>query len=647
MKNVCFITNELYPFKPGGIGRLMYNFAVQNREHPTNKCRFFFLIPATEISDTNEIASYFQQQDLGTVVVTPTTFAFLSAQEHKLFSQLETTGYSKNVFMRKSLEYYNGLLYLEAKYQLQLDIIEFPDYGAWGFSSIHAKHAGLAFKNSILSVRLHSTEGLIHQAEPFYHPKAYAEKSFHALEQQSIALADLVVSHLEIITQINQDFYQFDATWRAKVVHEFPPIFLETEEITPKQDNSSSKTENFVFSSRLQPFKRPDLFIKAAVIFLSQNLDYTGKFYLVAYGWDYKYIKWLKNLVVPEYKEQIVFILNPEAGLRNALISQAIVVIPSNYESLCLFAYESALRNNKIILNQNCAAFGQANYWQAGNNCLQFDGSAEALATTYAQALKFSTAKTQALPTSTCYWHQETTYKQLPKLKTCKGKMTIIAYGFSSLAQVNFHLSALASLLTNPDIKIALILNQTYKTAYIDNFNPQVAIHYCAWNTPNPNYIRQFLSNLNSDYISFLLPNMQVQAEFYTLALKALQQQPYLSIVTAHTRMLTTADTENMDWQAGNRDDYAATGKIKLALGTAPKLANTDLDLISNCSCLRLSELDLNNIQEQAADYFLALLLNTMLRDNEITLVIPKILITEIAVTNEFLQLDNVLDSIN
>ena len=43
-RTLCLVTNELYPLSAGGIGRLMYNFAVQNRDSggPVN---LHFLVP--------------------------------------------------------------------------------------------------------------------------------------------------------------------------------------------------------------------------------------------------------------------------------------------------------------------------------------------------------------------------------------------------------------------------------------------------------------------------------------------------------------------------------------------------------------------------------------------------------------------------
>jgi glycosyltransferase involved in cell wall biosynthesis len=402
--NICFITNELHPFAPGGIGRLMYNFAVQNRDRKTNRRNFYFLISSLDLPNYEMLAEYFEEHDLGTVIATPTEFSYLGEQESRLFHCIPNE-YSGPSFVRKSIEYYNGLLYLEARYGIQLDLIEFPDYGGLGFATLAAKHAGLAFRNTMITVRLHSTGGIIHDAEPFYHRKGKGELSFFELERQCLEQAELVVSHLPVITTANQNFYSFKSTWQKKVIHEFPPIFLEGDEIFDSKADEA--TRDFIFSSRLQPFKRPDLFIKAAVIFLDCNPIYEGRFYVVSYGWDKAYINWLQNLVPKQYKDCIHFIFNAEASLRNKLLQNSIVVIPSNYESLCLFAYESALRGNKLILNRQCLAFGEAPYWQEGENCLKFDGTADDLARAYERALISPQPTPKPLPESLCYWHQE------------------------------------------------------------------------------------------------------------------------------------------------------------------------------------------------------------------------------------------------
>jgi len=644
MMNVCFITNELYPFKAGGIGRLMYNFAVQNRQHPTQKHNFYFLVPNSEIygKELENLIQFFSENDLGTVVATPAEFSYLNVIDKHLFISLQDN-YGKEGFIKKSIGYYNGLLHLESKYGIQLDIIEFPDCSAWGFTTINAKKAGLAFQNACISVRLHSTQGVIYHAEPFCHGKGMGQCTIFELERQCIEHADLVVSHLPVITDFNQEIYQFDNHWRNNVVHEFPPIFLDKKELISLKKQAPA--QNFVFSSRLQPFKRPDLFIKAAVIFLDRHLNYEGQFYIASYGWDQRYIKWLQDLVPNRHKEKIEFFFEAKAEIRNKLLQSSIIVIPSNYESLCVFAYESVLRGRKLILNRECLAFGNVDYWQENQNCLKFDGSIENLVEVYEQALETNTPIAKPLPKSECYWHLDS----LPSIKIeerkKQGKLIIIAYGFTSLAQVNEKLLALSEILINPDFELHLILSHDYQHAFILALPQNVIIHYYSWSEPNPNYIKGLLKTIQTDYLSFLPSHNLVKPEFYLLAKEALDKYDDFSIVTSHTRALKQEDIDSPLWQEANRDDYGGLGYTKLSVGGAESLIGFDLHIVSPCSCVRFEAIDLNSIYEESADFFLPLLMNNVITKRDKVLVIPKTLIVEHPHAKAFLEEATVLAS--
>src|ERR1700722_3050900 len=93
---------------------------------------------------------------------------------------------------------------------------------------------------------------------------------------------------------------------------------------------------NFLFSARLQPFKRPDLFIRAAVRFLDEHQDADNLFQVSSYGWDDNYIDWLKRLVPERWERSILFLEGPTQRERADLILDNILVIPSDFESCCL-----------------------------------------------------------------------------------------------------------------------------------------------------------------------------------------------------------------------------------------------------------------------------------------------------------------------
>lgn len=371
---ICFVTNELYPLGPGGIGRMLYNFARHN-ERMNAPAELFYLVAPELVSNGSDFARL--DDALGehaTVMVAPRLtdipYAFAGVLE-----RAASHPWSLEQLLATSYSYYVGLLEAERAAGGPFDIIEFPDFGGWGFASIEAKRAGLAFGSTILSARLHSTRGMIIRAETYEHPSIWNGIVCDA-ERHLLAHADLVVGHVQSIIDANAENYQLSERWRGRSHLEFPPIMLERHELveTTRHDAVGEDTD-FIFSSRLQRFKRPDIFVRAAIAFLEKHPRHRGMFRLVSYGWDKAYIAWMQSLVPPALSDRIVFVFDAKPEHRAELLGRSVVVIPSDYESLCLFAFEAVEIGCKVILNRVCQAFGSNPRWRDGQNCLMFDGS--------------------------------------------------------------------------------------------------------------------------------------------------------------------------------------------------------------------------------------------------------------------------------
>src|SRR3954453_8839318 len=166
---ICFVTNELYPLGPGGIGRMLYNFAKHNEDIGL-PADIHFLVPQALLSlrpDARDLLdSAFER--IATIHVcpdlrsTPTPIAQLlaRAQEHPWTSEW---------LFGNSYHYYLGLRTAEEARGAPFDIIEFPDFGGWGVASVEAKRAGLAFPDTLITARIHSTQGLLYSVERFAH----------------------------------------------------------------------------------------------------------------------------------------------------------------------------------------------------------------------------------------------------------------------------------------------------------------------------------------------------------------------------------------------------------------------------------------------------------------------------------------------
>ncbi|WP_298199274.1 hypothetical protein [Novosphingobium sp.] len=372
----------------------------------------------------------------------------------KLLAKAQEHPWTSEWLFGDSYRYYLGLLAAEERRGAPFDVIEFPDFGGWAVATVEAKRAGLAFPNTRIAVRIHSTQGMLYGVERFaYDPGHWAGIMFDA-ERHLYAHADLVVGHDPAITAHTARFYALEDRWTGRTRLEFPPVYVATKAGSySRADKAEVSTdqapcEDFLFGSRLQPVKRPDLFIRAAILFLERHPDHRGRFRLVCNGWDRTFIEGIKSLVPAELRERIVFIEKASQEDRLHFIDHSIVVVPSDYESLCLFAFEAAIAGRTVILNGSCPAFGNGFRWRDGENCLLFDGSVESLTDVMERALSWRASAVVEVEPSQPYWLDPAFVappaKPLPPGK--RGKIAVVCYGAQSPVEFHRHFDLARSL---------------------------------------------------------------------------------------------------------------------------------------------------------------------------------------------------------
>lgn len=407
---ICFVTNELYPLGPGGIGRMLYNFAKHNEEMGL-PAEFHFLIPQALVDSRPDAIDLLHAafEGIADIHVCPSLPATLAPMA-QLLARAQENPWTSEWLYGNSYSYYLGLQAAEERRGAPFDVIEFPDFGGWAVATIEAKRAKLAFADTLISARIHSTQGMLYGVERYANdPGHWAGIMFDA-ERHLFAHADLIVGHDPEIIAHTARFYNLEERWDGRSRLEFPPVFLKTgpdvyeraDRVVPPRD--MRVCDDFLFGSRLQPVKRPDLFIRAAILFLERHPEHRGQFRLVCNGWDRSFVDGLKALVPAEMASRIVFLEKAEPDERLYYIDNSIVVVPSDYESLCLFAFEAALAGRKVILNGACPAFGNEFRWQNGENCLLFDGSVMSLADTMERSLTWQQASFVNAVPDTPYW---------------------------------------------------------------------------------------------------------------------------------------------------------------------------------------------------------------------------------------------------
>lgn len=394
---ICLLTNEIYPVHRGGIGRLMHNFCMQNAADGF-PVEMHFLMGAAEPEELATLRAHFDGKAVIHVCPEPETSADPVAR-----AMAGDAAYPGEyaAHYRVAHAYHLGLLQAEAETGGPFDLVEVPDYGGWGQVILQARDAGLAHRGTAVSCRLHSSNGLVIRAERYAHQPSLWFSGQFDLERACIAGADLIVGHVPAVIEANRDHYGFGADWMARTRAEFPPILLDTA-IEPSPGTPSEP--DFVFSSRLQPFKRPDIFVRGAIAFFERHPRYRGVARVLSYGWDELYIDYLQSLVPETLLDKVVFQFDYTGAERDEILARSVVVIPSNYESLCLFAFEAAQMQRPIILARDCAAFGQSERWVEDENCLMFDGSYADLARAMERAVEWRPVTHASAAHDRPYW---------------------------------------------------------------------------------------------------------------------------------------------------------------------------------------------------------------------------------------------------
>lgn len=564
---VCFVTNEIYPEDKGGIGRVIYNFIVYNQtlENPSD---IHILLGGAFTEDTSKVHRITQiLNGLAKVHVTPRLTNMADPLPHLLGWAGKTAPNDLDGRLALSHSYYEGLLMAEEAIDHEFDIVEFPDFGGWGMVSMEAKRAGLAFQNTLLSVRVHSTQGLLYRVERFAHvPGSWLAGQFDT-ERFTLTNADLVAGHIPSVLHENLDHYNLRETLADKTVIEFPPILIDATEakLLKKVKRSKGAVRDFIFSSRLQQFKRPDIFVRAATEFLDTHPGYEGVFRLVSYGWDNEYIDMLHDLVPLAYADQILFVNNATAEERLNHIAQSIVVQPSDYESLCLFAYEAALMGQKVILNGDAVAFGDFERWKDAENCLLFDGSVSGLAVAMEKALNWEPTSTVSVTPDRPYWNTPVTAPA--PIQKPKGAQTIslICYGaedFFTLRQQHgnaMQLKRKAETL-NLNVEVTFLLSAaTFNNQDADLDMQGCQIQFSPGLRFDPEKLQQTIQGSAHDIIFLLPTHAEVNSKFFIAGLQAMLGNSRIDMLGGHVEMYdeTTGQVQGLRAYGGSMPSTA------------------------------------------------------------------------------------------
>ncbi|HET9753374.1 MAG TPA: glycosyl transferase family 2, partial [Myxococcales bacterium] len=136
MTRVCLVTDELYPFTAGGIGRLLHNL-IRDSLRRSPEAHFLLLFPGYLKLDPQRVTAYFGDR-------VEVDFAYLR-DEWQASAEFGTEyppagAYTDSDWHAQSLDILRALKRLSSR---GFDVIEFPDYRGWAFCTLQEKLLGL------------------------------------------------------------------------------------------------------------------------------------------------------------------------------------------------------------------------------------------------------------------------------------------------------------------------------------------------------------------------------------------------------------------------------------------------------------------------------------------------------------------------
>ena len=367
MGSLVFVTTEIFPFTAGGIGRVLYNMLKSMDEadrarsvvvlvnHAISKSKFEAVFPQSQLICIDSIE---ENVDVRIVQRHPPQWAYSDSSWHWLSA--------------KVLRCLKKLAQTES-----IDYVEFPDWGGLGFCSLQERRFSGLLSTATMAVRLHSSHTVLMHAE------AYAvglhDLNLSDLERKCLRDCDRIVAQLPHVAESVRLAFGFDThEWAPRLVVHAPPVLIDHH--SPVVQTAPGRGDlDILFTSKVQRFKRPDLFVRGVAGLMRREPGFTGRAVFCAHSRDPSYEAQVLRMIPLEVKDRFVFEAKLEARAREERIAGAVVVIPSVYESFCLAAYEASLLGARLVLNGNNPAFDDGSPWRDGVNCVKFDGTSTGL----------------------------------------------------------------------------------------------------------------------------------------------------------------------------------------------------------------------------------------------------------------------------
>jgi glycosyltransferase involved in cell wall biosynthesis len=361
---IVFVTTELYPFTSGGIGRLSYNILKTMPEDERQRTLVITTQGTVSPEAFHEMfpgARLLELQRFGFSNRDPGLAWALQAQDSWLATSVRLLMMLQDVAARERIDY-----------------VEFPDWSGFGFATIQQKRLSGFLADTMIAVRLHSTEAML----VLHESRMLVQSDLVRFDLERVCLqdCDLIIGHLAGVAETTRRVFGIDRDrWDSRLLIADPPVTLNGQ-VPATHSVQPNLAERIVFSSKLQEIKRPEIFVRGAARFLHENPDFVGTINFACPITLGAYAQAVLEAVPADQRDRFVFPPQLSVPERDKMVAGSIVVFATAFESYCLAAYEAAGLGSVVVANHNNPAFGPDTPWQDGVNCITFDGSVQGLA---------------------------------------------------------------------------------------------------------------------------------------------------------------------------------------------------------------------------------------------------------------------------
>jgi hypothetical protein len=523
-RKVCLVLEELYPFTAGGIARLAYNLIVDSNRRGAN-VEFHIAWAGSRTLTTQEVQGALGSRTFVHRVDVHGGDAPV-VQGQKLFPP--RSAYSNADFQAQSLQLMLELERLSTEAG-PFDVIEFPDFRGWGYCSMQEKRLRGLFRDTVLAVRVHATASVIEHFEGVS-LDSYDHGRLE-IERKALLDADVVVGHLDEVVTIHQRFYGFDADWRRRALTELPPAVIVDE---PRAPVLPTWEAPIVFATKIQRFKRPDLFVRGVVHLLETTPEYRGKAVVACHNFTPEYGAQIRALV-PKHLEDRFAWISPSEGRERLLAPGNIWVIASDYEALNLTAYEANAAGATVLLNGTAAAFGDGSPFVDGVNCFKFAGTPESLARTLKRAFVEPLREPVRLKTAIPYWERARSSPPSPRpvREDARPQLTVVVDPQASGEALR---QTLKSVMAEAPAPFEIVLAESGhvpadgRALWVSTMEQTLKPHGVRILTPANGSLASFrneaVATASGDYVCFVGRGATLAPGFIQRALEALEQSP-------------------------------------------------------------------------------------------------------------------------